>query len=116
MEIYGRKHRAAIITFKDFTKDHRPTLTPPARRRGFVRMPSFPATVIQLDGYADFDDYLARRLSKATRKSLRRKFRADGDDQAPVTMEVRTDVSDCVDELHPLYLQVLARRRSASRN
>ena len=108
LEIYGRKHRTAIITFKDFTKDHRPTLTPPAVRRGFVRMPSFPATVIRLDGYADFDDYLARRLSKATRKSLRRKFRP-GDEPSPVTMEVRVDVSDCVDELHPLYLQVLAR-------
>ena len=108
LEIYGRRHKAAIITFKDFTKDHRPTLTPAALKRGFVRMPSFPATVIQLDGYRDFDDYLARRLSKATRKSLRRKFRPD-DEQSPVTMEVRTDVSDLVDELHPLYLQVLAR-------
>ena len=109
LTIYGRRHGAAIITFKDFTRDHRPHLTPPARRRGFVRMPSFPATVIHLDDYRDFDDYLARRLSKATRKSLRRKFRPDGDDQPPITMEVRTDVTECVDEIHGLYLQVLAR-------
>ena len=72
-------------------------------------MPSFPATIIRLDDYKDFDDYLARRLSKATRKSLRRKFRPDADGQPPITMEVRTDVTDCVDEIHPLYLQVLAR-------
>ena len=109
LEIYGRRHKAAIITFKEFTKDHRPVLTPPALRRGFVRMPSFPATVIRLDGYADFDDYLARRLSKATRKSLRRKFRSADDTQPPATMEVRTDVTGCVDELHALYLQVLGR-------
>ena len=71
-------------------------------------MPSFPATNINLTGYRDFEDYLSQRLSKNTRKSLRRKFRLK-DTQAPVTMEVRTDVSGCVDEVHSLYLQVLAR-------
>ena len=106
--LYGKAQKAFIITFKDFTKDHRPLLDPPARRRGYVRMPSFPATTINLTGYHDFEDYLSQRLSKNTRKSLRRKFRPD-DTQAPVTMEVLTDVTDCVDEIHPLYLQVLAR-------
>ncbi len=106
--LYGKAQKAFIITCKDFTRDHRPTLTPAARRRGYVRMPSFPATTIDLTGYQDFEDYLARRLSKNTRKSLRRKFRPD-DAQPPVTMEVCTDVSGCVDEIHPLYLQVLAR-------
>ncbi len=93
LEIYGRRHRAAIITFKDFPREHRPALDPAARQRGFVRMPSFPATVIPLHDYTDFDDYLARRLSHGTRKNLRRKFRDDAD-KPPVTMEVRTDVSD----------------------
>ncbi len=108
LEIYGRRHHAAIITFKDFPRVHRTALDGPARRRGFVRMPSFPATVIPLDQYRDFDDYLARRLSHGMRKNLRRKFRPHAD-RPPVTMEVRTDVSDIVDEVHPLYLQVLAR-------
>ncbi len=106
--LYGKAQKASIVTFKDFTKDHRPVLTPAARRHGYVRMPSLPATTIPLTGYRDFEDYLSRRLSKNTRKSLRRKFRGD-DAQNPVTLEVRTDVSDCVDEIHPLYLQVLAR-------
>lgn len=104
---HGKAQGAFILTFKDFTKEHRPTLTPAARRRGYVRMPSFPSTVIDLRPFADFEEYLARRLSKSTRKSLRRKFRPD-DAQSPVTMEVLTDVSRCVDEIHPLYLQVLA--------
>ncbi len=108
LEIYGRRHRAAIITFKDFPRQHRAALDPAARRRGFVRMPSFPATVIPLHEYKDFDDYLARRLSHGMRKNLRRKFR-DNAGKPAVTMEVRTDVSDLVDEVHPLYLQVLAR-------
>ena len=108
-EVYGRAQKAFIITFKDFTRDHRPLLTPVARRFGYARMPSFPATTIDLRGYAGFEDYLARRLGKATRKSLRRKFRAEGDDRPPLTMEVRADVSACVDEVHALYRQVLAR-------
>lgn len=106
--LYGKAQRAFIVTLKDFTKDHRPLLTAPAKRRGYVRMPSFPSTTIDLTGYRDFEDYLSKRLSKNTRKSLRRKFRPD-DTQAPVTMEVLTDVRACVDEIHPLYLQVLAR-------
>lgn len=106
--LYGKAQKAFIVTFKDFTKDHRPLLTPAAARHGYVRMPSFPATTIQLAPYRDFEDYLSRRLSKNTRKSLRRKFRPD-ETQAPVRLEVLTDVSACVDEIHPLYLQVLAR-------
>ena len=109
LHLYGRRHRAAIVTFKDFPKEFRPVLTPPAARRGFVRMPSFPATVIALDGFASAEDYFNRRLSKSMRKNLRRKFRPEGPEQPPITMEVHTDVSGIVDEIHPLYLQVLAR-------
>ena len=105
---YGKAQKAFIVTFKDFTKDHRALLTPAAHRRGYVRMPSFPATTIDLRGSTDFEDHLARKLSKNTRKSLRRKFRLEAT-QTPVTMEVLTDVSACVEEIHPLYLQVLAR-------
>ena len=105
---YGKMQKAFIITFKEFTKDHRPLLTPPAARRGYVRMPSFPATTIRLTGYRNFEDYLSQRLSKNTRKSLRRKFRPN-ETQSPVTLEVLTDVTACVDGIHPLYLQVLAR-------
>ena len=108
LEIYGRRHRAAIITFKDFPREHRPALDPAARQRGFVRMPSFPATVIPLSEYKGFDDYLARRLSHSMRKNLRRKFRGN-DDKPPITMEVHTDVSNILHEVHPLYRQVLER-------
>ena len=43
------------------------------------------------------------------RKNLRRKFRAADEAVPPVVMEVREDVRDCVDELLPLYHQVLGR-------
>jgi hypothetical protein len=107
LDVHARAHQVAIITFKDFDRKYRPILEAPARARGYVRMPSFPATILPLD-YADFDDYLARRLGKNMRKNLRRKFRPEAG-RAPVTMEVATDISACIDELHPLYLQVLAR-------
>jgi hypothetical protein len=107
LEIHARAHKVAIITFKDFVWQYRATLEAPAKSRGYVRMPSFPATLLPLD-YADFDDYLARRLGKNMRKNLRRKFRPEPGRPA-VTMEVTNDVTDCIDELHPLYLQVLAR-------
>ncbi len=108
LHVYGGRHGAAIITFKDFAREFRAALTAPAAARGFVRMPSFPATVIPLGGYASAEDYFNRRLGKSMRKNLRRKFRPE-DDTPPITMEVHRDVSGLVDELHPLYLQVLAR-------
>ncbi len=107
LDIHARAEHVAIITFKEFLSDYRATLEAPARTAGYVRMPSFPATLLSLD-YASFDDYLARRLGKNMRKNLRRKFRGEAG-QAPVTMEVTTDVTACIDEIHPLYLQVLAR-------
>ena len=111
VHLYGRENGVAVITFKDFKNAWRETLTAPAAARGFVRMPSFPATVIPLREYKSFDDYLSRRLSKAMRKNLRRKFRADEKPAAPprLRMEVRHEIADCVDELLPLYQQVFAR-------
>jgi hypothetical protein len=106
LRIYGRKEKAAIITFKDFPSEHRAVLDASAKS-GYVRMPSFPATILKLDGFADAEDYIARKLGKSMRKNLRRKFRKES--EAGLTMEVTNDVSACIDELHPLYLQVLAR-------
>jgi len=57
--------------------------------------------------FASFDEYMAKALSKVTRKDLRRKFRdAEG---AGITMQVLHDVTPIVDELYPLYLQVYER-------
>ena len=106
---YARRHRVAVLTFKDFAREHRAELTGPARAAGYVRMPSFPANILNLAGLRSVDDYLERRLGKAMRKNLRRKFKAAAEADPPLTMEVRADVRDCVEELLPLYQQVLAR-------
>ena len=106
---YARRHRVSVLTFKDFAKEHRAELTSPANAAGYVRMPSFPANLLNLEGLRSVDDYLEKRLSKAMRKNLRRKFKAAAEAEPPVVMEVRTDVRDCEDELLGLYQQVLAR-------
>jgi hypothetical protein len=105
--LYARAQKASVLTFKDFPRDNRARLEAPAIQAGYVRMPSFPSTVLRLD-YTDFDDYINRRLGKNMRKNLRRKFRRPAG-EAPVEMEVTSDVSACADELHALYSQVLAR-------
>lgn len=57
--------------------------------------------------YDNFDDFVARRLSKPTRKNLRRKLRAA--DGARIELQVLDDVSPYVDEIYPLYLAVYER-------
>jgi predicted N-acyltransferase len=59
--------------------------------------------------YQNFDEYLSK-LSYATRKSLRRKFRKT-ERAAKIDMEVVNDITPYIDEIYPLYLQVHERSR-----
>jgi len=59
--------------------------------------------------YDNFDDFLAQKLSKPTRKSLRRKLRAADRAEPPIELQVVTDVSPFIDEIYPLYLAVYER-------
>ena len=102
---FAREHGARLVIWKDFPARHRSLLTSPLP--SFVRIASMPATRLALD-FASFDDYLARRLSHAMRKNLRRKFRAL-DSAPPLEMTVVNDLGDAVDEALALYEQVFAR-------
>jgi hypothetical protein len=75
---------------------------------GFTRVPSLPMTRLNID-YPDFDAYMAKALSKVTRKGLRRKFRDAEAAADPIMLEVLTDVSAVADEVHALYLNVYHR-------
>ena len=107
----ARAHGAALVVWKDFPAHYRaplaPLHTPPAEGVCYVRIPSMPATRLELD-YASFDDYMARKLSHAMRKNLRRKFKALTK-AAPLEMEVTHDLGAHLDEAHALYLQTFAR-------
>ncbi|MEP6823065.1 MAG: GNAT family N-acetyltransferase [Chthoniobacterales bacterium] len=104
LNIYARG-KAALIVFKDFSARYRDMLQRFADN-GYTRIPSMPMTQLALS-FRDFDDYFGR-LSKATRKDLRRKFKRV-EKASPIQLEVVTDVSPWVDEMYPLYLQVQER-------
>jgi predicted N-acyltransferase len=75
--------------------------------RGFSRIPSMPMTRLDID-YVDFDDYMKRALNSATRRKLRKKFRAAAM-AAPIEMSIVSDISPYIDEIYPLYLRVYER-------
>jgi hypothetical protein len=102
----ARKLRAMLIVFKDFPKVYRIELDA-LRSSGFTRVPSMPATRLDLD-FEDFEGYLAKRVSHSMRKNLRRKFKKS-EIGLPIEWKVVTDISPFVDEIYPLYLQTLAR-------
>jgi hypothetical protein len=102
----GRGLRATLIVFKDYPKFYRQHLDR-LRLCGFTRVPSMPATKLDLN-FADFEDYLKTRLSYAMRKNLRKKFRK-AESGPPIECEVVTDISPHVDEVYGLYRQTLSR-------
>jgi len=102
----ARGFKAAMIVMKDFPKAYRKALRP-FRRSGYARVPSMPGSRLDLN-FKNFDDYLQTKLSHKTRKNLRSKYRKAAAGPA-LTMEVVTDIEPHIDELFPLYAQVLER-------
>jgi hypothetical protein len=101
----ARQLKAMLIVFKDFPKVYRPSLDR-LRLARFTRVPSMPATKLNLD-FPDFETYLKTRVGYTMRKNLRRKFRKTA--EHPIEYEVVADVSPYVDEIYPLYQQTLGR-------
>ena len=102
----ARRFKAAMIVMKDFPKSYRKALRP-FRRYGYARVPSMPGSRLDLD-FKSFDEYLQTKLSHKTRKNLRSKYRKAAAGPA-LTMEVVSDIEPHIDELYPLYRQVLER-------
>ena len=102
---YARRIKSPMIVLKEFPAVYRDALSS-FSSNGYTRVPSLPSIRLHLP-YANFDEYMTKALSKATRKDLRRKFKDTKD--AGITMEVLTDISPVIDELYPLYLQVFER-------
>jgi hypothetical protein len=102
----AREVRARLIVFKEFPARYRGAMSR-LTTNGYTRIPSLPMTRLNID-YPSFDEFMARGLGKATRKSLRRKFRAVRAAE-PLTLAVVGDATPFVDEIYPLYLQVFER-------
>jgi hypothetical protein len=99
---------ARLIVLKEFPDQYRDALSCFAGH-GFTRIPSMPHTRLGI-AYADFDDYMKSVLNSATRRKLRRKFRAT-DDGPAITLTVTNDISPVVDDIYPLYLHVYERSK-----
>ena len=97
---------ARMVVLKDFPRSYRTPLRH-FLKTGYARVPSMPGSRLELD-FKDFEEYLTKKLSHKTRKNLRQKYRkaAAG---AALTMEVVSDIEPFIDEVYPLYLQVLQR-------
>ena len=102
----ARRLKAVLIVFKDYPKFYRQYLDR-LHDCGFTRVPSMPATKLDLN-FADFEDYLKTRVSYTMRKNLRKKFRK-AESGPPIECEVVTDIAPYVDEVYPLYRQTLSR-------
>jgi Peptidogalycan biosysnthesis/recognition len=105
----ARKERAPLIVLKEFPARYRGALSC-FLERGFARVPSMPMTRLDVSGYKDFDDYLAKAIKSKRRNEFRRKFKAAAQ-SAPIDMEVVSSVSAVIDEFYPLYLQVFERSK-----
>ena len=96
-----------MLTFKDFPAVERVEMVA-LGRAGYTRLDGFPPLKLALD-FDSFDDYLRTRLGRITRKGLRRKFRAAAEADPPITLEVRNNCRNVIDEIYPLYLAVAQR-------
>lgn len=102
----ARRAGAALIVWKDSPAEERETMQSLTVGGVFLRAPSMPATRLRLE-FATFEEFLQRRVSHASRKDLRRKFKA----AVPLEMNIVTSVADIAGEVHALYSQVFARSR-----
>ncbi len=105
--IYARRQKISLVSLKDFPAKMRAELTPFVRAN-YTRLASFPPLMLDLN-FASFDEYMQTRLSRTTRKGLRRKLRETAESSPPITMEVLSNCTEVIDEIYPLYLQVADR-------
>lgn len=105
---HARSLQAALIVLKEFPAKYREPLKC-FLDHGFTRVPSLPMTRLNID-YPSFDEYMNRALNSATRRKLRKKFRA-AEQGPPIEMSVIDDVTSVIDEVYPLYLQVYERSK-----
>jgi predicted N-acyltransferase len=105
---HARALGARLIVLKEFPDQYRDALSC-FTGHGFTRIPSMPHTRLGI-AYADFDDYMQSVLNSATRRKLRRKFRA-ADEGPAITLSVTSDITPFIDDIYPLYLQVYERSK-----
>jgi len=104
MEQVAKKHKAAVIAFKDFSGIYT-SLLDPLKKRGFKKFDSLPTTMLDVR-FKNFEEYL-HTLSAASRYDLRRKFRkVDG--RVNIALEiVETPDEAVLKDVYKLYLDIV---------
>src|SRR5437764_561443 len=74
VEKYAGRVGIRLVGFKDFPARTRSAFSS-LNQAGYVRVTGFPPLILDLN-FASFEEYAMKQLSRATRKNLRRKFRA----------------------------------------
>jgi Acetyltransferase (GNAT) domain len=105
--VCARRLKISLVSTKDFPAAMREELSPFVSA-GYTRVGGFPPLALDLN-FTSFDQYMDIRLSRVTRKSLRRKLRKADATSPPVAFEVLTDCREVIDEVYPLYLSVANR-------
>lgn len=98
VEAEARRQKAGLIAFKDVAPRDMALVGPALKAAGYVALESLPHAVLDLDGIADVEGWLAR-LSAATRKDLRRKLKRAG----RVEVEWRSSLAGLEGEVRALY-------------
>ncbi len=104
IEKYAASIGIRLVGFKDFPAGTRSAFSS-LNQAGYARITGFPPLILDLN-FASFEEYATKQLSRATRKNLRRKFRAADGASPAITFEVWTDADQIIDEIYPLYLGV----------
>ena len=108
LERFARRERVSVVLFKDVPAAYRRGLRCLTASGHYTRLPSLPGVSLNLD-FASYEAFI-QRLGKATRKSLRRKFREVDALAEPIMLEVRTSITrEEAGTLHALYERVARR-------
>src|SRR5205814_9007212 len=86
LEKYARSQGISLVAFKDFPTKMCSDFSC-LSRWGYARVAGLPPLTLERN-FASFDEYMPMQLSRATRKNLRRKFRAADDPSPPLALEV----------------------------
>lgn len=111
LDRYAAAKRISLIVLKDYPAADRALLAR-FREFGYTRIDGFPPLDLHID-FATFEEYLTTKLSKVTRKTLRRKLRQSDAAQPPLKMEMRDNAEEIIDEIYPLYRNVAERSEVA---
>jgi Acetyltransferase (GNAT) domain len=102
----ARSLNAQLIVLKEFPSRYRKVLHCFVQC-GFARAPSMPMTMLDIE-YDSFDAYMEKALKSSSRRKLRKKLEATAG-MSDICMSVTDNAASFVDEIYPLYLQVLER-------